>query len=156
MLWCSTLLTTSICQPSWVGEWSVCLLYCFLKDNRFMRQDNNFARASHLICTFLCRLCTTTTRNCYLRSYLHGGRGAQVGEVACGVSPHLSCKRDQIKVRDYMDRRDTPPKAVTTPALGPPPPCKQALILFFMEDVNMWRRDPRNSTVRGIRKHCTW
>ena len=79
-----------------------------------MRQDNNFARASHLICTFLCRLCTTTTRNCYLRSYLHGGRGAQVGEVACGVSPHLSCKRDQIKVRDYMDRRDTPPKAHTS------------------------------------------
>ena len=34
-----------------------------------------------------------------------------------------------------MDRRDTPPKAVTTPALGPPPPCKQALILLFMEDV---------------------
>ena len=53
------------------------------------------------------------------------------------MSPHLSCKRDQIKVRDYMDRRDTPPQAVTTPALGPPPPCKQALILHFMGDVNM-------------------
>ena len=53
-----------------------------------------------------------------------------------------------------MDRRDTPSKAVTTPALGPPPLCKQALILLFMEDVNMCRRDPRNSTVRGIRKYC--
>ena len=41
--------------------------------------------------------------------------------VTCGGSPHLSCKRDQIKMRDYMDRR------VTSPALGPPPPCKQAL-----------------------------
>ena len=27
--------------------------------------------------------------------------------------PHLSCKRDQIKMRDYMDRRVTPPKRVT-------------------------------------------
>ena len=40
---------------------------------------------------------------------------------------HLSCKRDQIKMRDYMDRRVTPPKRVTSPTWGPPPPCKQAL-----------------------------
>ena len=44
-----------------------------------------------------------------------------------GGSPHLSCKRDQIKMRDYMDRRVTPPKRVTSPTWGPPPPCKQAL-----------------------------
>ena len=25
-----------------------------------------------------------------------------------GGSPHLACKRDQIKMRDYMDRRVTP------------------------------------------------
>ena len=42
-----------------------------------------------------------------------------------GGSPHLSCKRDQIKVRDYMDRR------VTSPTWGPPPPCKQALNLLL-------------------------
>ena len=36
-------------------------------------------------------------------------------------SPHLSCKRDQIKMRDHTDRR------VTMPTWGPPPPCKQAL-----------------------------
>ena len=43
-------------------------------------------------------------------------------------SPLLSCKRDQIKMRDYMDRRvNTPPKWVTMPTWGPPPPCKQAL-----------------------------
>ena len=39
-----------------------------------------------------------------------------------GRSPHLSCKRDQSKMRDYMDKRVTPP------TWGPPPSCKQALI----------------------------
>ena len=43
-------------------------------------------------------------------------------------SPHLSSKRDQIEMRDYMDRRfNTPPKWVTMPTRGPPPPSKQAL-----------------------------
>ena len=42
-------------------------------------------------------------------------------------SPHLSCKRDQIKMRDYMDRRATPPKLVIMPTWGPLPPCKQPL-----------------------------
>ena len=39
-----------------------------------------------------------------------------------GGSPHLSCKRDQDKVRNYMDRR------VTSPTWGPPGdnlPCKR-------------------------------
>ena len=37
-------------------------------------------------------------------------------------------KCDQIlKMRDYMDRRVFPPKRVTSPSWGPPPPCKQAL-----------------------------
>ena len=51
----------------------------------------------------------------------------QIGEVTGGGSPHLSCKRDRIKMRDYMDRQVTPPKWVTSPTWGPPPPCKQAL-----------------------------
>ena len=59
------------------------------------------------------------------RACLHGGGGLQVGEVSCGGSPHLSCKRDQVKMRDYMERRVTPPKRVTSPAWGPPPPCKR-------------------------------
>ena len=42
-------------------------------------------------------------------------------------SPHLSCKRDQDKIRNYMDRRVTPPRRVTSPTWGPPPPCKHAL-----------------------------
>ena len=33
----------------------------------------------------------------------------EVGEVTCGGSPHLSCKRDQFKMRDSMDRRVTQP-----------------------------------------------
>ena len=44
-----------------------------------------------------------------------------------GGLPHLSCKHDQIKIRDYMERRVTPPRRVTSPTWGPPPPCKQAL-----------------------------
>ena len=66
---------------------------------------------------------TSTLRDC-----LHGGGGLQIGEVTCGGSPRLSCKRDQIKMRDYMERRVTPPTRVTSPTWGPPPPCKQALI----------------------------
>ena len=44
-----------------------------------------------------------------------------------GGSPHLSCKRDQIKLRDCMDRRVTPPKRATSPTWGPPHSCKRAL-----------------------------
>ena len=36
-----------------------------------------------------------------LRACLHGGGGPQIGEVTCGGSPHLPCKRDQIKMRGY-------------------------------------------------------
>ena len=60
---------------------------------------------------------------------LHGVGGPQKGEVTCGWSPHLSCKRDQIKMRNYMDRRVTSPERATSPTWGPPPPCKQALKL---------------------------
>ena len=49
----------------------------------------------------------------------------QVGEVTCGGLPHLTCKRDHIKMRDYMDRE------VTSPIWGTPSPCKQALNLLF-------------------------
>ena len=37
-----------------------------------------------------------------LTACLHGCGGPQINEVTCGGSPHLSCKRDQIKMRDYM------------------------------------------------------
>ena len=38
--------------------------------------------------------------NIPLRACFHGGGGPQIGEVTCGGSPHLSCKRDQLKMRD--------------------------------------------------------
>ena len=47
------------------------------------------------------RLCTN------LRACLYGGGGPQIGEVTCGGSPYLSCKRGQINMRDYMDKRVT-------------------------------------------------
>ena len=43
------------------------------------------------------------------------------------IVTHLSCKRDHIKMRDYMDRWVTPPKRITSLTWGSPPPCKQAL-----------------------------
>ena len=55
---------------------------------------------------------------------LHGGGGPQKGEVTGGGLPQLSSKRDQIKMRDYVDRR------VASPSWGPPPPCKRALRLL--------------------------
>ena len=71
------------------------------------------------------------------RACLHGGGGHQVGEVTCDRSPHLSCKRNQVKMRDYMDRRVTPPKRVTSPTWSPPPPCQQALIVLKMKRVSV-------------------
>ena len=44
-----------------------------------------------------------------LRTCLHEGGGPQVGEVTRGGSPHLTCKHDQIKMRDNMDRPVTSP-----------------------------------------------
>ena len=57
----------------------------------------------------------------------------RIGEVTCGGSPHLSCKRDQIDMRDCLDRW------VTSPTWGPPPPCKQAL----RSKEAKWQRLPR-------------
>ena len=51
------------------------------------------------------------------RAGLHGGGGggAQIGEITCGGSPHLSSKRDQIKMRDYVDRWAIPPTYLGSP-----------------------------------------
>ena len=43
----------------------------------------------------------------------------------------VTCKRDQIKMREYLDRLVTPPKRVTSPTCGPLPPCKQALTIVI-------------------------
>ena len=57
-----------------------------------------------------------------VQARLYGGGTPQIGEVTCGKSPHLSCKRDQLKKRDCMDRLVNPPKQVTSPTWGPPRP----------------------------------
>ena len=77
-----------------------------------------------------------------LKACLHGGGRPQIGEVTCGGSPHLSCKRnDEIKMRDYIDRRVIPPKQVTSPTWGPPPPCKELLIHLDKTDTSVkWTR----------------
>ena len=55
------------------------------------------------------------------RSSLHGGGGPQIGEVTGGGSPHISCKQDQIKMRDYVDSWDIlPTKAGYLTYLGSP------------------------------------
>ena len=62
-----------------------------------------------------------------LRVCLDRGGGSQVGEVTCGGLPHLSCKRDQIKMRDYMDRRVT-----HLSGLPHPPVVSHLLSYWFM------------------------
>ena len=69
------------------------------------------------------------------------GDPRQAGEVTCGGSPHLSCKRGQIKMRDYMDKRVTQPERVTSPTWGPPPPCTQALINGRKTTTKKYRTD---------------
>ena len=73
------------------------------------------------------------------RACLYKGGGPQVGEVTCRGLPHLTCKRDQIKMRDYMDRRVTPPERFSSPTWGPPPPHKQALNLPFLNKKPCYR-----------------
>ena len=101
-------------------------------------------------------------QNTYFRACLHEGGGPQVGEVTWGGLPHLSCKRDHIKMRDYMDRRVTPPKQVTSPIWGTPPPCKQPVpnILNVSQVTPVYKSgdatDPANyrpiSTLSSFRK----
>ena len=74
----------------------------------------------------LCHLWHSLIRSLYFRACLPEGVGPQEGEVTCGGSTHLTCKRDHIKMRDCMDRR------VTSTTWGPPPPCKQALIQVYI------------------------
>ena len=71
-----------------------------------------------------------------LRACLHEGGGPQVGEVTWGGLPHLTCKLDHIQMRNYMDRRVTPPKRVTSSIWCTPPPCKQALIDLISKKAN--------------------
>ena len=64
-----------------------------------------------------------------------------------------------------MDRRVTPPKRVTSPTWGPPPPCKQALSIKFKmtgmllsivhgQDEKRLQKHETKKSVR-LHDHCT-
>ena len=67
-----------------------------------------------VLCLFLLLFIKQNPFTLLLRACLHEGGGPQVGEVTRGKLPHLTYKRDHIKMRDYMDKR------VTSPTWGPP------------------------------------
>ena len=69
---------------------------------------------------------------------LRGLPGLADRATRLGGSPHLSCKRDQIKMRDYMNRRVTPPERITSPTLGPPPCNTTNFVEFGWRVGNVW------------------
>ena len=79
-----------------------------------------------------------------IRACLRGGGGPQIGEVTCAESLHLTCKRDEIKMRDYMDRWVTPPKRVTSSTRGLPPPCKHVFNLYICVTSDEVFENPKN------------
>ena len=88
--------------------------------------------------------------NVYMAKFdpgLEGLPGLADRTTRLGGSPYLACKLDPSKMRDYMDRRVTPPKRVTSPTWGTPSPCKQTLNLTSMHFLKFsaWSRG-----IRGI------
>ena len=57
--------------------------------------------------SFLAVLVFLSFHTASLRACLHAGGRPQMGEETCGGLPHLSCNRDQIKMRDYRNGRVT-------------------------------------------------
>ena len=77
--------------------------------------------------------------------------------------PHLSCKLNQTKLRDYIDRRVTPPKWVGSPTWGPPPQCKhcqalnqelQAIVLIMVISAIKFYVKKKNKTKLEHCIHC--
>ena len=63
---------------------------------------------------------------------LRGLPGLADRATRLGGSPHLSCKRDQIKMRDHnYGHVGTPPKRFTPPTWDSPPSRKRALKPFY-------------------------
>ena len=105
------------------------------------KRDKVWSSANAL---FKWRFRSRCRRSSLLRAYLHGGGRPQIDEVTCGGSPQLTCKCDQIKMRDFMDRRVTSPKRVTSLTWGSPPLCKQALKLPIVRLSNLSETLPRD------------
>ena len=67
------------------------------------KQNNNSSRSTNATYdVFVITVAQVLKSSC--KACLQGDGGPQIGEVTCGGSPHLSCKCDQTKMRDYMDR----------------------------------------------------
>ena len=107
----------------WQKQWNIDICFIYLLFF-FFSEKMNLHQSDSKIET---KMILPMGRSGFFRACLHGGGGPQVGGVTCGGSPRLTCKRDHIKMRDYTDRR------VTSPTLGPPPSCKQALTRSFIE-----------------------
>ena len=74
-----------------------------------------FAHAAFFDCP---RLCVWVISACKALFTWRCGTPDRWGKV-WQVTPPI-CKRDQFSMRDYIDRRVTPPKLVTSPSWGPP------------------------------------
>ena len=72
----------------------------------FNYSKRNFVSPSDHVMFYIHYITTNEMPN-HFRACLHGGGGPQIGEVTCGGSPNLWCKRDQIKMGDYVGRRAT-------------------------------------------------
>ena len=145
----ATLFSTDKGTQSWRNRPLLCLLrtQAEVQTTRSRFIPSSLLSARHFLILFLWIY--------DLKACLHEGGVPQVGEVTCGWLPHLTCKRDHFKTRDCMDRRVTPPRRVTSPIWGTPPPCKQALrfgppmnhVAFLKTDAHV-----SNRTVRCVRK----
>ena len=113
---------------------NLCLWYYdqlvhFDKENANVYRQSLWKYSKRFHCSFEWHLTphmTLSIETC-IRACLYEGGGPQVGEVTWGGLPYLTCKRDHIKMRDYVDWRVTSPKRVNSPIWGTSPPCKQVL-----------------------------
>ena len=122
---CAQNFTFHVTYLRWPMMSSISLISC--SSNNFTSYKKDIELTLIVVCVCLSEKQFKEHQYGFLRACLYQGGGPQVGEVTCGGLPQLTCKRDHIKMRDYMDRRDTPPKQVTSPIWGTPPPCKQDL-----------------------------
>ena len=82
---------------------------------RSFTNDTAIIHLTFCVSLFGAMIASSPLSSLLIRAGLREGGGPQVGEVTCGGLPHLTCKRDHIKMIDCMDRRVTPPKRVTSP-----------------------------------------
>ena len=113
-------LTCYSCDQQWIGTREIILSWLLTRHassmhdrvNEDLNNENSSVKKTYLLLL-------------EQRLWMHWSQDYYERNDPANLPP--SCKRDQIKMRDYMDKRVTPPKLVTSPTSGPPRPCKQAL-----------------------------